>query len=209
MSGSNSVLFDIDSIIDIETTVIRYLASEWPNIIANPNLLSDINIKIKRIYGPSLFESAIDQKYTNIGLMDSILERDQKEIFESNHVCLTDIVVLLSAYKKTGGGIIRTTVRCDNEFQKEFISKLDSDVQVIVQSRKDVDMTRYGRIFIGNCVKALEYEFNEPKSIAVLNFIENFDKDRKGQLLSEFIFAFGDIHSIQLAEAYRLDDIKG
>lgn len=209
MSGSNSILFDIDSIVDIETTAISYLASEWPHIAINSDLLNETSIKIKRIYGPSLFESIIDQKYANDGgLMNSMLERDQKEIFESNHVRLTDISVLLSAYKKTGGGIIRTTIRCDNEFQKKFISKFDSDVQVIVQARKDVDMTRYGRIFIGNCIKAMEYELNEPKSIVVLNFIENFNKERR-DILSEFILMFGDIHSIQVVEAYRLDEIEG
>lgn len=209
MAGANSILFDIDAIVDMEATAICYLSHEWPNIITNADYLTDINIKIKRIYGPSLFESVIDQKYCGTELMYDMLERDQKEIFESNHVCLTDIATLLSAYKKTGGGLIKTTIRCDNEFQKEFISRIDSDLQVIVQARKDVDTTRYGRIFTGNCRKAIEYELNEPKSIVVLNFIENFDKMHNDRLVSEFILVFGDIHSIQITNAYRLDDIEG
>ena len=209
MAGANSILFDIDAIVDMEATAICYLSHEWPNIITNADYLTDINIKIKRIYGPSLFESVIDQKYCGTELMYDMLERDQKEIFESNHVCLTDIATLLSAYKKTGGGLIKTTIRCDNEFQKEFISRIDSDLQVIVQARKDVDTTRYGRIFTGSCRKAIEYELNEPKSIVVLNFIENFDKMYNDRLISEFILVFGDIHSIQITNAYRLDDIEG
>lgn len=203
MSTSNSVLFDIDSIVDIEATAMHYVLSEWPHVASGNTLPNDTDIKIKRMYGPGLFYSIINPEYSNSNLMNDVLKRDQKEIFESDYVHLTDISVLLSAYKKTGGGIIKTAIRCDNEFQKKFISnKLDSDVQFIVQDRKDVDTTKFGRIFVGNCINALEYEFENPKSIVVLNFIENFSKD---QLLSEFVLAFGDIHSIQIANAYILD----
>ena len=212
MSGSNSILFDIDAIIDMEMTAIKYVVHEWPQTAISTednNCNDELRMKIKRIYGPSLFEDSLNSAYTGLGLMDQILNRDQKEIFESEYVSLTDIVSLLRAYKEAGGGLIKTTIRCENEFQRQFISTLDRDISVIVQPRKEVDSSRYGRIVIGNCMKALEYELNEPKSILVLNFIENFDKKHRDQLHSEFILTFGDINSIQIVEAYRLDDIKG
>ena len=211
MPGSNSILFDIDSIVDIEMTAIKYVSHEWTYAVSDTSIVenNEISMKIKRLYGPSLFEDSLNTSYRGIGLMQQVLDRDQKEIFESSHVSLTDLVSLLRAYKEAGGGLIKTTIRCDNEFQKQFISTLDRDISVIVQPRKDVDTSRYGRIIVGNCMKALEYELNEPKSIVVLNFIENFDKEHDTQLHSEFILTFGDIHSIQIVEAYRLDDIKG
>lgn len=213
MSGFNSILFDIDSIVDMEITAIKYVANEWNTVISNATdfvgVNNEIKMKIKRIYGPSLFENSLDMAYKGLNLMEQVLNRDQKEIFESEYVSLTDLVFLLRAYKEAGSGLIKTTIRCDNEFQKQFISTLDRDLSVIVQPRKDVDTSRYGRIIVGNCMKALEYEFNEPKSIVILNFIENFNKDHKDWLQPEFILAFGDIHNINLAEAYRLDDIKG
>ena len=216
MSGSNSILFDIDSIVDMEMTAIKYVANEWGYTVQNSDdFISDndeLKNKFKRIFGPSLFESSLNKPYMGNNLMERVLSRDQKEIFESNYVSLTDLVALLRAYKEAGGGLIKTTIRCDNEFQQRFISTLDRDIPTIVQPRKEVDTSRYGRIIVGNCIKALEYELNEPKSIVVANFIENFDKVdalQLYQLRSEFILAFGDIHSITIADAYRLDDIKG
>lgn len=211
MSGSNSILFDIDSIVDMEMTAIKYVSHEWSYAVLDTAIIenNEISMKIKRSYRSSLFEDSLNTSYRGIGLMQQVLDRDQKEIFESSHVSLTDLVSLLRAYKEAGGGLIKATIRCDNEFQKQFISTLDRDISVIVQPRKDVDTSRYGRIIVGNCMKALEYELNEPKSIVVLNFIENFDKEHDTQLHSEFILTFGDIHSIQIVEAYRLDDIKG
>lgn len=216
MAGSNSILFDIDSIVDMEWTALRYLASEYdtPDSFVDINLFrsfDDERIKMIRT-GGYLFKMMIKDKTLESQhkeILSAIINRDQKEIFSSDAPKLTDTYILLTAYQKVGFGIIKCTVRCDNEFQRQFISKINRDVQVIVQPRREVDTSKYGRIIIGNCDNASDYELNEPKSLLVLDFLENFEDIEKSQLSMSFILLFGDIHSITITQAYRMNKIEG
>ena len=216
MSGLNSILFDIDSIVDMELTVINYIATVYGSDIFDMGLynkMDDEMRKMKRIFsGEDAFSILIKDPNYRLQyrkILDSILERDQEEIFTGIYPVKTDISALLSAYKRTGNGVIKYAVRCDNEYQKQYIQQLDRDIVVIVQQRDQVDTGKYGRIFIGNCIKGLEYKFNSPKSIVVLNFFENYDTaTTPNQLIPEFIINFGDIHAISMASAYRTE-IKG
>ena len=76
---------------------------------------------------------------------------------------------------------------------------------IIVCERKDVDMSNYGRLVVGTIDHALEYELEEPKSILILNYRDNFIDKNCTQLKPELIIKFGDIHDINVAQAYRLD----
>ena len=218
--GFNSILFDFDSIVDKEISLIKFFAGEYresatiDDFINIRSIPDDTILKFRRMFGTedlfrSLLVKLVDKdRYDQ--LINLFFDRDQKDIFENGYAFTTSMTILISAYKKTGNGIIRTAVRCDNEYQKDFVRSLDRDIPIIIKERKDVDMSKYGRIIVGQYSSALEYRFDEPKSILILNYMENFDSKDNTLLNPELVISLGDIHKIEIISAFQDDDsIKG
>ena len=214
--GFNSILFDIDSLVDVEITLLKYLAKEFRESatidqfidIRSIAVLTDNALMFKRMYNKEdLFKSFLvkpEDKGHYKEIMISLFERDQKFIFENGHAFDTVIGKLIPAYKKAGNGVIKTTVRCDNDHQKKFIEdKYGDSTTVIVRSRKEVDMGNYARIFVGQYTSALEYEYEEPKSIVLLNYMENFDPGDFTMLRPELVISLGDINKIEIVSAFK------
>lgn len=222
--GFNSIIFDFDSIIDIEASLIKYFTRRdmrdyIPMItfidMNKALLLNDDNIKFERLYGKEdLFSSLLlnpDHKKVYRELIQKFFERDQKEILEGGFAFKTSMPILLTAYKKAGNGIIKTAVRCDNQDQADFIHRdIDSSINTIIATRDKVDMDKYGTLIVGYYGDALEYSIDDPKIIEVLSFRENFDKDNSTMLNPELIINLGDVNDIKIISAYREDEfIKG
>lgn len=222
--GFNSIIFDFDSIIDIEASLIKYftrldMRDYIPMItfidMNKALLLNDDNIKFERLYGKEdLFSSLLlnpDHKKVYRELIQKFFERDQKDILEGGFAFKTSMPILLTAYKKAGNGIIKTTVRCDNQEQVDFIHReIDSSINTIIATRNKVDMDKYGTLIVGYYADALEYSIDDPKIIEVLSFRENFDKDNSTMLNPELIINLGDVNDIKIISAYREDEfIKG
>ena len=222
--GFNSIIFDFDSIIDIEASLIKYftrldMRDYIPMItfidMNKALLLNDDNIKFERLYGKEdLFSSLLlnpDHKKVYRELIQKFFERDQKEILEGGFAFKTSMPILLTAYKKAGNGIIKTAVRCDNQDQADFIYRdIDSSINTIIATRDKVDMDKYGTLIVGYYADALEYSIDDPKIIEVLSFRENFDKDNSTMLNPELIINLGDVNDIKIISAYREDEfIKG
>lgn len=216
--GFNSVLFDFDAIIDKEISVIRFIAAEYKDSTSIDSFIDidaiagmDIDImRFKRMYGKEdLFRSLLlgdTNKDSYEAIIDLLFDRDQKEIFDGGYAFNTIMTTLISAFKKAGNGVIRTAIRCDNEDQKAYIRAFDREVPVIIKERKDVDMSKYGRLIVGHYKSALQYRLEEPKSIAVLNFRENFDSRDSTLLNPELVISLGDIHKIEIISAFREDE---
>lgn len=217
--GFNSILFDFDSIIDKEISIIRYIAETYKGtpeleLFMDTSSVTDIDImKFKRMYGKEdLFRSLLigdSNKDQYEDIINLLFNRDQKDIFDGGYTLNTAMPILISGYRKAGNGTIRTTIRCDNETQKEYIRSFDREVPVIIKERKDVDMSKYGRLIIGHYKSALEYNLDEPKSILVLNYRENFDPKDITLLIPELVISLGDIHKIEIISAFREEFING
>lgn len=222
--GFNSIIFDFDSIIDIEASLIKYftrldMRDYIPMItfidMNKALLLNDDNIKFERLYGKEdLFSSLLlnpDHKKVYRELIQKFFERDQKDILEGGFAFKTSMPILLTAYKKAGNGIIKTVVRCDNQDQVDFIHReIDSSINTIIATRDKVDTDKYGTLIVGYYADALEYNIDDPKIIEVLSFRENFDKDNSTMLNPELIINLGDVNDIKIISAYREDEfIKG
>ena len=117
---------------------------------------------------------------------------------------------MLSAYKKAGNGIIKTVVRCDNQDQVDFLHSIDRSITTTISTREDIYMGKYARVIVGHYSSALKYNFEEPKSILILNFRENYNAKDNTLLHPELVINLGDIHDIRVISAYQEDTfIKG
>lgn len=217
--GYNSILFDFYSLIDMKLSYINFLKNEYKDHSLNgfdKNKIMNMDIeqwKFNRIYGVTdIFSSVLTDdvllKHSDT-VFDSLYRRDEEIIFKNQYSVLTSMVDLIKAYKKAGDGIIKTTIRCDSYEQKTFIENIIDKPTVIVQDKTKVNMSNYTRLVVGYYKDALKYILNEPKSILVLNFRENFTKDNMELLNPELVINLGDINDIQVVSAYRdLDEIE-
>ena len=220
--GANSILFDFDSIVDIEISIIKYLRGEYRESSSLDTLFGnnkhdflysdDTSLQFHRMYGKEdLFRHYLEKDKDNwCNIFESIFDRDQDIILSKKYAHLTSMKFLLTAYKKAGNGIIKTCIRCDNDTQKNLINYFFEDTLVEVCPRDKVDMSKYGRLVVGNYKNAMKYNIEEPKSILLLNFRENFNSKDITILNPELVISLGDINDIQVISAYREDpNIKG
>lgn len=217
--GFNSILFDFYSLIDIELSYINFMAHEFRDYTLDKFdkhkiLYTPIeDLKFERVFGTEdVFESMItheELKKNYKDLLEVLWDRDKDEILSKNYAVNTSMINLIKGYSQAGNGVIKTTVRCDDEIQKEYVKSLLSDQAIEVCSRTDLDMSKYARLVIGYYKHAGEYMLKEPKSILVLNFRENFSQDDITLLNPELVISFGDIHDIEVISAFRdIDDLK-
>ena len=157
--GYNSILFDFSSIVDIEISVIRFIEGEYrdmelPYLDKNRIITSnDDTFRFYRINGKEdLFKSIIigdeyKTKYSQI--IDDIVEENESEIL-SKYARKTAMGSLLRAYKLAGNGIIKTTIRCSNDIEKNYINNSFPWVDIVVGKRPKIDTSKYCRIIVGN-----------------------------------------------------------
>lgn len=213
--GFNSILFDFDSIIDIELSIIRWIASEYRDEKLDKfdkhrmlyTSLDDMKfMRVLGYHGQDLFKSfIIDEEYKSKykDVLKMIYEEYSKEILTEKFIVKTAMSSLIKAYAKAGNGTISTAIRCDNEIEKDCIRLFDKDAKIEICSRKDIDMSNYGRLIVGDALSSMEYTINEPKSIVVLDFKENMNKDDITLIRSEPIVMLGDINEFTVISAYR------
>lgn len=220
--GFNSILFDFDSIVDKELSLLKFFYAVYRDSSFIDDFMdirkmigvSDDTLKFERMYGKdSLFNKLLtkqENKDRYEDLINLFFDRDQKDIFNGGHAFTTAMVIMLSAYKKAGNGIIKTAVRCDNQDQVDFLHSIDRSITAIISDREDVCMSKYGRLIVGHYSNALKYNLEEPKSILILNFRENYNADDNTLLNPELVINLGDMHDIRVISAYQEDSfIKG
>jgi len=140
--------------------------------------------------------------------LDTIYREYEKDILVEKYAYLTQMHILISAYKKAGEGTIRTAVRCKNDIQAAIIEKIIPGVVIEKCKPEEVDMSKYARLICGNYKIALMYKLNEPKSILIVNFRENFMENDITKVQPELVISLGDIHDIKLISAFAEDDNK-
>lgn len=213
--GFNSILFDFDSIIDIELSIIRWIAAEYRDEKLDKfdkhrllyTSLEDMKfMRVFGYYGQDLFRSLItDKEYQNKykDVLKSIYNEYANEILNNKTMIKTSMHSLVRAYAKAGNGTISTAIRCSNDIEEKCIRSFDGDVVIEKCERKDVDMSKYGRLIIGDALGCMDYAFREPKSIVVLDFRENMAKDDITLIRPEPIVMLGDINEFTVISAYR------
>lgn len=212
--GFNSILFDFYSLIDAKISLIHFIKGEYRDIdlrYLNKHMIlytEDSEWIWKRQFGTEeVFKSLIlddDVKTRSREIFSQLFEENEKEILEKYYY-ETIMPVLIEGYKRAGEGTIKTAIRCETEAQKAFIEKKYPSTTIEFCKPEEVDMGKYGRLIVGDFHDALKYNLEEPKSILILNFRENFNDKDSTQLKPELIIKFGDIHDIGVISAYRLE----
>ena len=121
--GSNSILFDFDSLVDKELSIIQWLRGEYKgkklNGISDRIFFGTIDeFKFKRIYGvEDVFKSmVIGMDYRDV--ITAFRDKYERDILRYAHP--TDMQRLIRAYSTVGNGnVIKTTVRCSNNIQQK------------------------------------------------------------------------------------------
>ena len=212
MPAATSIIFDFDSIVDITLSTILWIRavyrdSDLNNFDKHRIMYTPIeNLKFDRCMDPEgLFKSMItsdEYKDRADDVLKSIYQANEEEILK--YASITSCRNLINGYNKAGGGFIKSTIRVDNDVQEEFIKKnFDMSMTFLVkQKRNEVDVEPYSRIVVGNYRDAFEYRFDGGKSIAVLDFRENFMKDDITSLSPELVIGLGDVNHIMVMSAY-------
>lgn len=210
----NHVLFDIDSIIDIEISIILYidhmkwdsLDLKWLNVEKFYKWKNTNQLAFNRSNGTkSPFTSIVNDGYDPYDIMNTIWDRDHDVIINGNMVFITDMIDLVKAYNKVGDNTIVSCVVVEDEIIKKFL--LENGLlphNIIISKREDIDLKKYGRIVVGNYKRLFNYKFTEPKSILLLNYRENYTDDDINVLRPELIINFGDINEIAITKAYKI-----
>lgn len=216
MNNDNSVLFDIDSIIDKEATALGALRDLYNSQEDNHNSLDNIyymnylskldNDKIKwgRIHRSNLFRDFIiddlDKMYDR-----SIIDNIYNASCDDN-IFITSMAILISAYKKAGNGTITTSVRIDpgDNISREILNRYKIYPDNIIElDRPNIDIDNYGRIISGNTKSILKYKIDKPMNILILSYADNFLNDDRKVLDPELIVNLGDICDIKVVSPYR------
>lgn len=210
----NTVLFDFDSVIDIELSVIRYIDHEnwhktldWIDKKSFARFKSTTDLASRRMNAPSdLFKSIIKDGYPiNYNeLMYSIWNRDKDIIIKNNLYVITDMVDLIQAYKKAGDGIVKTAVRVDDNLEENLIKHVvPGGANTITQSRDEINLEPYSRIICGDYRNVFKFHYKQPKSIVVLNYRDNFSDDDITLIRPELIINLSELHEISVVPAYK------
>lgn len=213
----NSVLFDFYSLIDRDLSAIKYIKEEYGNSISifdNDKIMnnSDTDWKILRTNEHMKSIISDDNYKDNFELIiNDLYDRDINLILPK-YKFLTDLNKLLRMYRTVGNGkFVSISVQCESDIERMIIEELYPDVSIVQSNRNDIDIAKYGRVYVGCYKHALQYTFSGPVNICILDFADNFWDNAKQILRPEFIVQFGDIHDISVATAYDLNinDLKG
>lgn len=214
--GFNSILFDFYSLVDIKLSLMKFLSeyakydSQYKdNCIdyfnSNLMLVGFNEWKSKRIQkSEDIFKSILkdELKDKSDEIFKELLNKFEVQIY-SKYLQATDLSNLISAYKKAGNGVIKTAVRCNTKLQRDYIESKYNGCVIDFGERKNIDMGKYARLIVGYYIDALEYTLEEPKSILILDFKENFEDNDITLLKPELVINLGDVNDISVVSAYR------
>ena len=212
----NSILFDFYSLVDRELSVIKILAGEFrETALLNFDkhaVLYTSNLDWKRARTQNkrdVFKSVItsDELKSNSDTLLESLWNEYEELILNKYAFKTSVNRLISGYNRIANGtVIKMAVYCENKIQSDFVTKEFPYVSIETGKREDVDLRKYNRIVVGNYRHALKYRYPSPKSIVILDFKENYSTNDFTLLNPELIIKLGDIHEIEVMNAYTEDE---
>ena len=222
MASTNNVIFDFSAIVDIEMSIFKFLLKNKDIVyelkevidIDKYNICREKNhtkefLMHNRIQGPhGLLREFIKPMRLSeyLSLRDTLYETLQNVILTDEYAEFTRAKTVISAYNKTGNGVIQSTILCSAE-EKKFLQKY-IQANYLVDIHENIDMKDRSRIVSGDFRNLLKVKFEGPRSIVILDYRENFLEEDKTIPRPELVITLGDIHDIKVFQTYNLVEIN-
>lgn len=219
----NSMLFEFDSIIDMELSVVHFIQKNY-DTMQNPKWFdksvlyqSDDVLKPMQIYNDNAYKLPVlknifKPEYKKNRIIESvysiILKRYYKDILNENIVVYTAmkkyIKTCFSTAKEAG---IRIGIVCSADEEKDLLSRIFPGITIIQGQRNEIDLSLYGRIVIGDIKTLYKYidknkEHPGAKNFLILNYRKNFEKEDSSLLIARIVVIFKDVNEFEIANTY-------
>lgn len=203
----NSVVFDFDSLVDYKIGIVRTLQKNMKeaNGVNHWYLTHSTidDLKIDRINSiEDIVYKSLDgsRKEQYIEFTEYMLSSEYEADCYMNGVP-TKLFTLLHTYMKTSA--IMVDVLCRNELQKHFIETMlkHKSPNIMISSRADMNMDKYGVIYLGYFKHILELPEFGLKHFVVPAYRENFE-DENSQLM-KYVLPYTDINKFGFVEPYN------
>ena len=184
MDNLNPILFDFDSIIDLQLSYINYYMNKYKK---NPYNMNMRKLKFQRVYN-------------NRNLLDILEEIDDDAYYHPSFPVFTSMKNFVNKLSTIGG--INSTILCKDRKQAETISNsFKISVLVLIGERKDLEIKGFSKIVVGDAYSLNEFQNVKAKHITIMNFMSN--RDNQGQVPPGDIYIkYGDVNIITVADPY-------
>lgn len=199
---SCSNLMTFDSVVDTDLGIINYMIAKYKksayfnqyvvnassenvkkNLLLAREKVNPITVLLKEEYGSSADDMLKDIKK---GYMEEVLQHSQP----------TDILRFAKTLQTTEG-VINCIISCKDELQKQYITKLDKSLTVIMDQ---TDMTGFDCLFLRYAEDVLKYTNMGGKYIFISNYIHNLDKETG--LPKKVVLAVSGSNKIRTVDPY-------
>lgn len=216
--GRQSVLFEFDSIVDLQLGVVRTLRKDYPSGGNNSSINYDFlhkdfeSIAMDRLYlynkniVQECFTDKFKPKYKTI--YNSYIDPDGEFDRVVKLSPITLMVRLINTYAQAGAGLVKCFVRCDNQDQEAVIKRLfgnDNRIATIITCpREEVNLLDYSRIIVADVHDLDKYPGlkETAKHIAVLNYGCNLEViNNDVVILKDYIIKYGLRNNIQVIDS--------
>lgn len=218
--NSNNILFTFGSIIDCRLGVVNYLRKhkeEFDSQYLNYDYLDSDNedyLKQLRMSNRELDPVKMcfkgKAKDSSEELYKQILEEYYEDVI--TYAPKTTMVHLIEGYYKFK--IIKSTIVCRSTFEESFARDLFKEKAniLLVKSYKDVDLSGFARLVVGDINDVLGFKKVGFLHIAVLDYVENFilaenpvtHKDEK-LMLPYILLPLSDNNVFEIMNPYKIN----
>ena len=208
--NSNKLLFEFDSLVDIDLGIVLALQEDYP-----PGELSTINysflhqslpeLKQARVflYGRDVVQECFltDNTRKSYQAMKDYY-KTQKKVYEKAPI--TSLVRLIKVYGQTN--FIQSLVLCHSQFELETANKLLGNTPgctIKIGKESEIDVNTYARIHLGDIHQLDKFNEFDCTHIAILNYGSNLQLiDHDVILLRDYVIRFGDTNIFEIIDSY-------
>lgn len=213
--NSNKVLFQFDSIFDLQLAVVHALQEDYPPggsvHSINYSFLHQSNHDLKqhRVYdiGQNIIQNCflgpMRDKYQSTYKL--YLEDDFDRVIEKAPI--TSLIRLISAYTRFGTrSKVEPVIFCNDVKEKRIVERVFKTlpIKIIIGNIESINLNDYARIVLGDVRTIDNYNKPEYVHIAVLNYADNFQiVNNQAVIIPEYILKYGDTNIFEIIDSYR------
>lgn len=205
-SSGNNVLIPFDCMLNLDFGIIKVLQKYYNNpkffennILNNQDLffrfLTTMNEKANIIW--YLLKEEFKDNADSI--RKEIMETEYKRIIEYSEP--TNVCTLARQFNRIADGAIKCSIICKNEFERDYIKKLDPSLNAIIDDLYNMDLSIYDSIYIRDIEDILKMKKMVAKNIFIMTYKFNFD-DNFENLRTKILSIISGANEIYTIDVY-------